>query len=129
MKLEYKRTPYADNDKKIAQLEQTIYTKKNYLVNKQKELEETSKTNVYLKSILDDVKEYNEKIKFEKLQQIQALKLLNDYIYNLRREEKLTEGNMEDARMEQIRIKKEIDDIRTNLDEIDDSVNNINTKI
>lgn len=129
MKIEYKRNPYADNDKKIKKLEETINQKKIYLVNKQKELEISSRNNDYLLTILEDIKNYNNKIHYEKLQQIQALELLNNYIYNLRKEEQLTDGNIEDAKFEEMRIKKEIQEIRNNLDDINYSVNNINAKI
>ena len=107
-----------DADIRFISIQQQLEAKRNLLLNKQKKLKRVMKQNTFLNHIKNDYDKYYNFIINQKKQQIDALELLNKYIDDLSRSGNLTEHNIEDARIEQKNILKEIKSIKTNLDEL-----------
>jgi hypothetical protein len=105
-------------DDEFSKIQELIYNKKQFLFNKQQNLYNISKNNEFLENIKEDYTKYYEYIIQQKNEQIKALQVLNEYVNDLTEFGKLTEFNIEDAKQEQEKIKKEIDDIKLNLDDI-----------
>ena len=107
-----------EKDQKFMQIQQLIEVKRNMLLQKQHKLNKISKQNEFLDSIKNDYFKYYQYISQQKREQIQALELLNYYIKDLTETGNLTKHNIEDAKSEQENILKEVDSIKSNLDNI-----------
>jgi hypothetical protein len=107
-----------DKDEQLIHLEQLIESKRRMLLEKQKKLRLVSKQNEFLDVVRQDYAKYFDYIIKQKQDQMKALNLLNDYIYDLTRSGNLTKHNISDAKHEQRRIMNEMKSIQNNLDEI-----------
>lgn len=107
-----------NTDIKFISIQEQLDAKRNLLLNKQNKLKRIMKQNSFLNNIKDDYSKYYKYIINQKKQQIDALEMLNKYIDDLSRSGNLTEHNIDDARVEQKNILKEIKSIKTNLDEL-----------
>jgi hypothetical protein len=112
-----------ENDDKLIQIQYLIEAKRDFLINKQKELKKTVKQNEFLNSVKEDYDKYNSYIIQQKNDQIRSLQLLNQYIDDLNVSGSLSKNNLKDSKHEQKKILKEIGSIRKGLDEI---INNTN---
>jgi hypothetical protein len=107
-----------NKDEQLIHLEQLIESKRRMLLEKQKKLRLVSKQNEFLDVVRQDYAKYFDYIIKQKQDQMKALNLLNDYIYDLTRSGNLTKHNISDAKHEQRRIMNEMKSIQNNLDEI-----------
>ena len=107
-----------DVDIRFKSIQEQLDAKRNLLLNKQNKLKRIVKQNSFLNNVKDDYLKYYKYIINQKKQQIDALEMLNKYIDDLTRSGNLTEHNIDDARVEQKNILKEIKSIKTNLDEL-----------
>lgn len=105
-------------DLRFISIQEQLDAKRNLLLNKQNKLKRIVKQNSFLNNIKDDYSKYYKYIINQKKQQIDALEMLNKYIDDLTQSGNLTEHNIDDARVEQKNILKEIKSIKTNLDEL-----------
>jgi chromosome segregation ATPase len=109
-----------NRDNKFISIQKQLEAKRELLLNKQNRLKKLIKENQYLNEIKDDYSKYYGYIINQKKQQIQALEMLNKYIEDLTISGNLTEKNIEDAKYEKKIIKKELNKIKANLDELID---------
>jgi hypothetical protein len=92
--------------------------KRKMLLEKQNKFRVISRQNRFLEAIKEDYEKYNQYIVQQKRDQITALQILDNYIKELTLSGKLSENNIEDAKVEQANILKELDTIKRNLDSI-----------
>jgi hypothetical protein len=120
--MEYKIVPInnnlVENDEKLLQIEELIEAKRRMLLEKQKKLKVISKENQFLAVIKNDYTKYYNYIAQQKQDQIKALELLNEYIHDLSISGQLSKHNIDDAKFEQEKILKEVDEIKNKLDSI-----------
>lgn len=121
--------PVQINEDEYLQLQNIIEYKRNMLIKKQKQLKRIAKHNILLEQIRNDYSKYNNYIVKQKQEQIAALNLLNNYISDLTRSSKLSKHNIQDAKMEQRKIVKELSSIKHGLDKIMNDVDYINNKL
>lgn len=100
------------------QLQYIIQAKRNMLLKKQKKIQNIAKQNTFLENIKNDYLKYNEYIVKQKQDQMTALQMLNSYIEDLNKSGELSEHNIQDAKIEQNKIVKELKTIKHGLDKI-----------
>ena len=123
------RAPLVERDNQFIQIQQLIDAKRDLLYKKQKKLRSIQKQNQFLGVIRDDYQKYNNYIKQQKHDQIQALQIINNYINDLTETGKLSKYNIEDAKVEQDKIMQEVNSIKEGLDEIMDDTNYIGSEM
>ena len=120
--MEYKIVPInntlVENDEKILQIEELIEAKRRMLLEKQKKFKNISKQNQFLEAVKSDYTKYYDYISQQKQDQIKALELLNGYIRDLSTSGQLSKHNIDDAKFEQEKILKEINEIKKGLETI-----------
>lgn len=120
--MEYKIVPInnslVENDEKILQIEELIEAKRRMLLEKQKKFKNISKQNQFLEAVKNDYTKYYDYISQQKQDQIKALGLLNGYIQDLSTSGQLSKHNIDDAKFEQEKILKEINEIKKGLETI-----------
>lgn len=117
--------PIYEQDDQLLQIEYLINSKREYLINKQKQLKKVAKYNEFLNDIKEDYDKYNSYIVQQNNDQIRSLELLNQYIDDLTLSGNLSKHNLKDAKHEQKKILKEISSIRKGLDEIIQNTNTV----
>jgi len=105
-------------DERFMHINDVIDAKREMLMEKQHKLKKIVKKNVFLEEIKGDYLEYYNYIMKQKQEQMDALNLLNNYINELNEQNKLSKYNIEDAKMEQDKIMKEINEIQAGLNGI-----------
>jgi hypothetical protein len=108
------------------QLQYVIEAKRNMLLKKQRKIQRITKQNAFLEHIKNDYLNYNNYIVKQKQDQITALQLLNNYLHDLNKSGQLSEHNIQDAKIEQNKIVKELKYIKHGLDKIMNDSNEIN---
>jgi len=119
------RIPLMDTDERFFKIQELIDIKRKMLLDKQKKIKLISKQNNFLDAIKNDYMKYYTFIHQQKQHQIRALELLNNYIKDLTVSGKLSKHNIEDAKIEQKKILKELKSIKKGLDSIIDDTNEI----
>lgn len=117
--------PLEEKDERLLQIEELINAKRKMLHDKQKKLRFISKQNLFLDVVKNDYNKYYNYIAEQKLEQMQALDLLNKYIDDLTISGKLSKHNIEDAKYEQTKILNEMKTIKKKLDNIISDTNEI----
>ena len=107
-------------DDQFYQLQLIIDSKRQSLLDKQKNLKILSTQNHFLQDIRDDYSKYYDYIIQQKQDQVSALSLLDKYIKDLTDSGSLSKQNIEDAKYEQKKILKEMNTIKKNIDSIVD---------
>jgi hypothetical protein len=120
---------YQEDEDEYLHLQYIIESKRNMLLKKQKKLQKIAKHNAFLEHIKNDYLKYNNYIVKQKQEQITALQLLNNYIEDLNKSGQLSEHNIQDARIEQKNIVKELKSIKTGLDKIMNESNQIQNSL
>jgi hypothetical protein len=115
-------------DKQFLQLEELIQAKRKFLYDKQKKLRSIKEQNNFLNGVKNDYAKYNQYINHQKIEQIKAFEILNNYITDLTNSGELTEHNLEDAEIEQQKISKEVERIKQNLDTLIYETNGLTKK-
>jgi hypothetical protein len=118
-----------EKDEQFLQIQNLIDDKRNMLLNKQKQFRFITKQNRFLDAVKNDYSKYYNYIADQKQEQIKALELLNGYINDLTVSGELSKHNIDDAKMEQNNILKEVKTIKEGLDSIIDDTNYIGTKV
>jgi hypothetical protein len=111
------------------QIQNIIEIKRNMLLQKQKKLNKIVKQNAFLDEIKNDYLKYNAYILKQKQDQVRALNLLNAYIHDLSQSGKLSKNNIQDAKIEQYKIMKELNSIKKGLDKLMKDTNYISDKL
>jgi phosphoketolase len=108
----------AERDLALIKIESQIESKRKLLLEKRKKLEETAKTNEFLKMVLGDYATYYDKIEDEKEKQINTMNMLNNYVKDIMKSGKLTDADIVRAKEDQRMLLQEIVSIRKELDEV-----------
>jgi hypothetical protein len=120
--------PIRVKDNQFVQLQELIDSKRKFLYDKQKSLRMVKEQNIFLSGVKNDYAKYNQYINDQKIEQIKAFQLLNNYITDLTNSGELTHHNLEDAEIEQQKILKEVDSIKKNLDTLIYETNGLTKK-
>jgi hypothetical protein len=108
----------AIRDKQICQFKAEIENRKRMLCKKRKNLERNVKENMYLKMVLSDYNNYNNKMLEEKRKKIKFLQNINSYINNLNSDLNTTQKMIDLSNKEQNEILREIQNLRNEIEEI-----------
>jgi len=108
----------AERDLYLVHIDSLIDEKRRMLLEKQKTLQETAKENEYLEMVRNDYRKYYNHIVKQKEDQINAMNYLKQYIDEIMVNGKLTDADLENAKMEQDELIQEMTDIKSKLDEI-----------
>jgi predicted MPP superfamily phosphohydrolase len=121
--------PLVKNDEKLLQIEDLIESKRRMLLEKQKKIRFIAKQNRFLDAVKNDYVKYYTYIAQQKQDQIKALQLLDNYIHDLSRSGQLSKHNIEDAKVEQNKILKEVKSIKEGLESIMENTQHIDAQI
>ena len=113
----YKLT-LAERDLYLVHIDTLMDEKRKMLLEKQKTLQQTAKENEYLEMVRNDYRKYYNHIVKQKEDQINAMNYLKQYIDEIMVNGKLTDVDLENAKMEQDELIQEMDNIKSKLDEI-----------
>ena len=113
----YKLT-LAERDLYLVHIDTLMDEKRKMLLEKQKTLQQTAKENEYLEMVRNDYRKYYNHIVKQKEDQINAMNYLKQYINEIMVNGKLTDTDLENAKMEQDELIQEMDNIKGKLDEI-----------
>ena len=113
----YKLT-LAERDLYLVHIDTLMDEKRKMLLEKQKTLQQTAKENEYLEMVRNDYRKYYNHIVKQKEDQIKAMNYLNQYIDEIIVDGKLTDVDLENAKMEQDELIQEMANIKGKLDEI-----------
>ncbi len=131
--MEYKlvpvNMPLVKKDEQFLHLQHLIDSKRRMLLEKQKKLRFITKQNQFLDAVKSDYAKYYGYISQQKKDQIDALNLLNNYIKDLTVSGQLSKNNIDDAKYEQERIMKEVNQIKRGLDNIIDDTDEISLNL
>ena len=108
----------AERDLQLLQIETEIKNKKRLLIKKKKDLDKKYKVNDYLGDVKQNYSKYYNYIVKEKKQQYNALLLLQEYMDDLMKTEKLVDDQLRVAKHDQKDIIREIDKVKDELDEL-----------
>jgi trans-2-enoyl-CoA reductase len=108
----------AERDLYLIQIQEEIKNKRNYILEKNKELEKKQKINEFLSIVKNDYQQYYDHIIEEKQKQYQAMSILNDYLGDLITTNKVLDEELIKAKQDQRQILREMDVIRKDLNEI-----------
>jgi hypothetical protein len=110
----------SQQDKLLLLLQNELDNKKSNLVERYKEIQETSKINSFLKDVVNDYQTYYNYINQQKQSQQMTLQMVLDYLDNLLMQENLTEESIKFNQQEQEKILLEMNKIKKELDDITD---------
>jgi hypothetical protein len=112
------KVPLGERDLQLLQIETEIKNKKRLLIKKKRDLDKKYKVNNYLSDVKQNYSKYYQHIVKEKQQQYNALLLLEEYMDDLMKTEKLVDDQLRVAKHDQKDIIKEIDKVKDELDEL-----------
>ena len=105
-------------DKRIIELAERKKEKnaelKNYFLNVKKR----SSSNEYLREVVDDYRQFYKSLLQHKQDQETALCVISDYLNNLHHHENQTNNQIEEDKIEQKRLQKELDHIKDEIAEL-----------
>ena len=116
-------------DEQLRKIEELILLKENMLLNKKRELNDLHGQNKFLDGVKGDYDGYLQYILKQKEEQITSLHLLNDYIEKLIKSGELQKYDIQDAKIEQKKIIKEMNSIKYNLSNIMGKATNIDVNL
>lgn len=105
-------------DQFLRNLEDQINQKKQIMFSKRRFLDETKKDNEYLEGVRKDYEKYRQYIANSKRQELDAMIMLKSYIDDIILNGNLINADLDNAKLEKVRIMKEINKIKRVLDEI-----------
>jgi hypothetical protein len=114
-----------EKEQQFVQLQEAIEAKRRMLLDKQKKIRFISKNNDFLHDVRNDYATYYKYISQQKQDQIRALQLLHEYMNDLAITEKISKHNIEDAKVEQSKIMREINAIKKGLNSIIENTDTI----
>jgi hypothetical protein len=120
---------FANNEEQFVKIQALIDAKKQFLIDKQKTLKKVTKTNHFLNVVRDDYNKYYQIIIQQKQDQIKAINMLNEYLDDLASSGELSKNNIEDSKVEQSKLLREIKHIKGGLDSLINDTEHINNLI
>lgn len=107
-----------EKDSYLVEIEKQIQIKRNFLLQKQEQLNQASKENKFLSVVKDDYQKYHNIIMKQKEEQIRSMQILDQYLNDLIRSGKLTNHDILHTKRDQQEILSEIDKIKEDLNNI-----------
>ena len=107
-----------ENEKIFTQIQQQICAKRKFLLEQEEKMRLIKKQNEFLEKVRNDYSKYNEYMKKQKQEQINAFNNLNEYLNKLTQTGNLSKNNIRDVKQEQKKILQQINFIKQNLEEI-----------
>ena len=117
------------NEDQFMKIQALIEAKRQSLLDKQKKLKTVTKTNEFLNSVKEDYVKYYNVIVAQKQDQIKAITMLNEYVEDLASSGELSANNIEDARVEQSKLLREVKQIKRGLDSLTMDTNHITNEL
>jgi hypothetical protein len=108
----------ARRDMSIEDMRTEVVNRKKMLLDKFKELRNTSSANQFLKGVADDYEHYFDYIKSQKREQYEALCMLSDYIEKISMDTELTEQLLRESKTDQKHILSQMRKVKGELDEL-----------
>lgn len=110
--------PLEQADENFMKIQDLIESKRQFLISKRNDIGSIVKQNEFLAEVKDDYNRYYNYIAEQKREQIKAFELLQKYVSELKQSGILSEQNIEDSKMEERKIMKELSYIKNKLDKI-----------
>jgi hypothetical protein len=107
-----------EQDIYLVEIEKQIAQKRNFLLQRSKQLEESAKENMFLNNVKEDYHKYHQFILKQKQHQIRAMQMLDQYLNDLMISGKMTQRDVLQSKKDQQEILSEIDKIKQDLDGI-----------
>jgi len=108
----------ANRDKKLANLEAQMYAKRFLLIQKRRALENAVKQNNFLAEVKKDYDAYYNHIVQQKKEQLNAMEYINKYITEISNEGNMSDEKINETKIQQEWILRELRNIKNELDEI-----------
>jgi predicted esterase YcpF (UPF0227 family) len=107
-----------EREKQLANLEEQIKQKRDFLLDKRKTLVQAKEQNKFLKDVQQDYQKYYQYIVDEKQRQTEAFTKLNKHLDRIIVSGQLTEKEVAESKKDQKTILKELDGIKRGLNNI-----------
>jgi flagellar biosynthesis chaperone FliJ len=117
------------NEDQFTKIQALIEAKRQSLLDKQKKFKTVTKTNEFLNSVKEDYVKYYNVIVAQKQDQIKAITMLNEYVEDLASSGELSANNIEDARVEQSKLLREVKQIKRGLDSLAMDTNHVTNEL
>ena len=108
----------AKRDIRIDILKQVLAERNKFLLDKNKEIQHSSKDNTFLVEVAEDYSKYYKTIKKQKLEQQNAFEILSKYISDTSKTIGQTEETLRQGESQQRQIMSQIERLRKEIDEI-----------
>lgn len=108
----------AKRDIKIDILKRVLEERNKFLIDKNKEIQSTSKNNTFLVEVAEDYSKYYKAIKQQKIEQQNAFELLSKYISETSKTIGQTKEALQQSKVQQEQIMTHIQRLRKEIDEI-----------
>ena len=108
----------AIRDHKIFQMKAELENRKRMLCAKRHQLKESTNENELLKEVMKDYDQYNRHLILQKEKQLVFFRQLNLYIDSVTKELKVTDHKLKETKYEQREIIKEIQLLKSELDDL-----------
>lgn len=102
----------------LNQIENEINARRDFILKKGQALDKNRKANEFLEGVKNDYRKYYDYIIREKQQQYESMKILQQYLDDLTKTEKLADREMNNLKYDQAELLLEMDKIKTELDKI-----------
>lgn len=102
----------------LYEIDDQIKLRRNLILEKNKSLNKKKKTNHFLEEVKNDYQKYYQYIIHEKQQQYDSMKILQVYLEDLIKMDKINNIELKNAKYEQKQILDEMDKIKMELDQI-----------
>lgn len=117
------------NEDQFMKIQALIEAKKQSLIDKQKKLKSVTKSNQFLNTVKEDYAKYYNVIVAQKQDQIKAISMLNEYIDDLASSGELNKHNIEDAKVEQMKLLREVRHIKKGLDSLSENTDHVTNEL
>ncbi|MCJ7801772.1 MAG: hypothetical protein MUP82_05385 [Candidatus Marinimicrobia bacterium] len=117
------------NEDQFVKIQALIEAKKQSLIDKQKKLKSVTKSNQFLNTVKEDYAKYYNVIIAQKQDQIKAISMLNEYIDDLASSGELNKHNIEDAKVEQMKLLREVNHIKKGLDSLSENTDHVTNEL
>ena len=105
----------AERDLYLYNIEDQINARRIFILDKGKTIEKKKKVNRFLEEVKNDYQKYYQYIINEKQQQYKSMKVLQNYLDDLIKTEKITNNEISNVKHDQKEILSEMDKIKTDL--------------
>ena len=108
----------ADRDNYLNEIEKEIIAKRQFILEKKKQIDKKKKENHFLNEVRNDYETFYQILVHEKKQQYQSLEILNAYLHDLSKTNQLANHELKNIKQEQQEIIEEMNKIKEELNKI-----------